>query len=354
MTTPFRQAEVGPRIPVDRMRTFTSDVMHAAGVPSQRAELIADVLVEADARGVFSHGVTRITPYTAEIRQGSVNPSAEICVISERPATAVLDAQGAPGAVSASAAMGRAIELAKDGAAAMVCVRNGRHFGPAAHWALKAVDAGCVAFVTSSGGGASGVLAFGSRQPALTIGPIAWAIPADKHPAVVADMAVGFSALGKVRVAAATGQDIPADVGVDQDGNATTDPTKLVWLNPFAGPKGFGMGIVMETLSGILASATAAVNRGPDDRGQVGQVFAAISVESFRPLSDFTTDVDRTIDAVHALNPAEGFESVLVPGEPEWIKRSDAYMNGIGYPNGLLEAVAQTATEYGVAPVWDL
>ena len=76
MSADFAQAAVGQRVPVERMRAFTSGVMHAAGVPDDRAAVIADVLVEADARGVFSHGVTRVTPYTAEIRSGLVVPDA--------------------------------------------------------------------------------------------------------------------------------------------------------------------------------------------------------------------------------------------------------------------------------------
>ena len=355
MSSTFTAAAVGNRVPITRMRTFTSKVMQAAGVPGPRADLIADVLVEADARGVFSHGVTRVTPYSAEIREGVINPTANISVIREHASTTVLDAQGAPGAVSSDEAITRAIDLAQQGAAAMVCVQNGRHFGPAAHWALRAVKAGCIAFVTSSGGGHSYVLAYGSRKPAMTNGPIAWAIPAGAHHPVVADMAVGFSAMGKVRVAAQTGQTIPPDVGVDREGNPTTDPNELVWLNPFAGPKGFGLGIVMETLSGILANAMAAVNRGPAERDQgiVGQVFAVINVEAFRSLDDFTADVDRTISAIHDLKPSEGFDQVLAPGEPEFLKKSESVAHGIGYPAGLLEAVAATAKDYGVDPVWD-
>ena len=355
MSAQFAAAAVGNRIPIERMQTFTSKVMQAAGVPDLRANLIADVLIEADARGVFSHGVTRVTPYSAEIRQGVINPTAEIRVIREHASTMVLDAQGAPGAVSSNEAVTRAINLAQQGAAAMVCVQNGRHFGPAGHWALRAVEAGCIAFVTSSGGGHSYVLAYGSRKPAMTNGPIAWAIPAGQHHPVVADMAVGYSAMGKVRVAAQTGQSIPPGVGVDREGNPTTDPNELVWLNPFAGPKGFGLGIVMETLSGILANATAAVNRGPSERDQgiVGQVFAVINVAAFRSLDDFTMDVDRTINAIHVLEPADGFDRVLVPGEPEFLKKSDSVTHGIGYPSGLLDAVAATAKEYGVDPVWD-
>ena len=111
----------------------------------------------------------------------------------------------------------------------------------------------------------------------------------------------------------------------------------------------------METLSGILANAMAAVNRGPAERDQgiVGQVFAVINVEAFRSLDDFTADVDRTLDAIHALKPSEGFDQVLAPGEPEFLKKSESVAHGIGYPAGLLEAVATTAKDYGVDPVWD-
>jgi len=109
----------------------------------------------------------------------------------------------------------------------------------------------------------------------------------------------------------------------------------------------------METLSGILAGATAAVNRTPDHLGTVGQVFLAIRVEVFRPLAEFVADMDETIDAIHALHPAEGFDRVLVPGEPEWLKRADALERGIGYPSGLLDPVAETGRAYGVEPEWD-
>ena len=132
--------------------------------------------------------------------------------------------------------------LRRRGATGFVFVRNGTHFGPAAHWALRAAAHDCIGFCVSNGGGVAGVLAYGSREVALTNGPIAWAIPGGRHPALVADMAVGAAAMGKVRVAQAAGTSIPADWGVDASGQPTTDPAALVNLIPFAGPKGFGSG----------------------------------------------------------------------------------------------------------------
>ena len=341
-----------PRIAAERVRAYATAVMAAAGCVDAEAALVADVLVEADLRGVFSHGLMRLTPYTEEIAEGKMRPGATIPELHAGPAFAVFDAQQALGPCSAKVAMERAIDLARQGAAAFAFVHNGTHFGPAAHWVLLAAEAGCIGFATSSGGGRSRVLAFGSRRPALTNGPIAWGIPAGRHPAIVADMAVGAAAMGKVRVAEAAGQPIPDHWGLDADGNPTSDPSRLAYLNPFAGPKGFGLGIVMETLSGILAGAKPAPCRAPEDPKTVGQVFGAVNIEAFRPLDDFLIDVDATIDSIHGLQPAPGVDRVLVPGEPEWIKRARALAEGIDYPPGLLDAVEATGRRLGVAPVW--
>ena len=283
------------------MRAFAAKVMAAAGCSAAEADIVAEVLVEADLRGVFSHGVMRLTPYTEWIREGRMRPGAEIREVASSPAMAVLDAGAAVGPLSAAVGVDRAVELAKAGATGFVFVRNGTHFGPAAHWALRATAHDCIGFCVSNGGGVAGVLAYGSREVALTNGPIAWAIPGKRHPALVADMAVGAAAMGKVRVAQAAGTSIPADWGVDASGRPTTDPAALANLIPFAGPKGFGLGIVTETLAGILAGAVPRVNRTPDSPQPVGQVFGAINIAAFRPVAEFHADVDETIDRLHAI-----------------------------------------------------
>ena len=341
-----------PRIDHQTMRAFAAAVMAAAGCSAAEADIVAEVLVEADLRGVFSHGVMRLTPYTEWIREGRMRPGAEIREVASSPAMAVLDAGAAVGPLSAAVGVDRAVELAKAGATGFVFVRNGTHFGPAAHWALRAAAHDCIGFCVSNGGGVAGVLAYGSREVALTNGPIAWAIPGKRHPALVADMAVGAAAMGKVRVAQAAGTSIPADWGVDASGQPTTDPAALVNLIPFAGPKGFGLGIVTETLAGILAGAVPRANRTPDSPQPVGQVFGAINIAAFRPVAEFHADVDETIDRLHAIPPAEGSAGVLAPGEPEWRNRARSMAEGLEYPPGLLDDVAATARGLGVAPFW--
>ena len=340
------------RVDHNTMRTFAADVMAAAGCSAAEAAIVAEMLVEADMRGVYSHGVMRLTPYTEWIGEGRMRPGAEIREVVSAPAIAVFDAEWALGPVSAARGVDRAVELALAGAAAFVFVQNGTHFGPAAHWALRAAEHNCIGFCSSNGGGVAGVLAYGSREVALTNGPIAWAIPGGRHPALVADMAVGAAAMGKVRVARTAGASIPDDWGVDASGRPTTDPAALANLIPFAGPKGYGLGIVTETLAGILAGAVPRANRTPDSPQPVGQVFGAINIAAFRPVAEFHADVDETIDRLHAIPPAEGSAGVLAPGEPEWRQRERSLAEGLEYPPGLLDDVAVTAHGLGVTPFW--
>ena len=108
------------------MRAFAADVMAAAGCSAAEADIVAEVLVEADMRGVYSHGVMRLTPYTEWIREGRMRPGAEIREVASSPAMAVLDAGAAVGPLSAAVGVDRAVELAKAGATGFVFVAE-RH-----------------------------------------------------------------------------------------------------------------------------------------------------------------------------------------------------------------------------------
>ena len=245
-----------PRIDHQTMRAFAADVMAAVGCSAAEADIVAKVLVEADMRGVYSHGVMRLTPYTEWIREGRMRPGAEIREVASSPAMAVLDAGAAVGPLSAAVGVDRAVELAKAGATGFVFVRNGTHFGPAAHWALRAAAHDCIGFCVSNGGGVAGVLAYGSREVALTNGPIAWAIPGRS------DIRRWWPTwpLARPRWARCGWRRPPArrfqPTGAwMRPVSPTTDPAALANLIPFAGPKGFGLGIVTETLAGILAGA---------------------------------------------------------------------------------------------------
>src|SRR5262249_15699484 len=134
-----------------------------------------------------------------------------------------------------------------------VVVRNAFHFGTAGRYARLMADEGCVGIVASNTrplmpppGGAEALA--GNNPPAIALPTVG------DHP-VQGDMAPRPTAMGKIRLAAAAGETIPAGWAIDAGGRPTTDPAAAIkgMLLPAAGPKGFGLAFVLDLLCGGLS-----------------------------------------------------------------------------------------------------
>src|SRR5438105_2761557 len=96
------------------------------GLPTPDAEVVADSLVEADVRGVSSHGVVRVPSYVKGIADGSINPRPAVRIAFDRGPRALLDGDGGMGPVGASRAMAHAVAKARDEGVGAVGLRNSR------------------------------------------------------------------------------------------------------------------------------------------------------------------------------------------------------------------------------------
>src|SRR5262249_43740630 len=152
------------------LRDFTTQVFSAAGLPREDATLVADVLVEASLRGVDSHGLMRIPLYTRRLEARFLNPRPAIEVVREFGGTPVLDAADSMGQVAMSRALELALDLAGAHGIGCVGVRNSSHFGPAGHYARRALERGVIALIFTNG---PPVMApFGGREARLCNNPI--------------------------------------------------------------------------------------------------------------------------------------------------------------------------------------
>ena len=77
--------------PADRLRTVIASIFEAPGASPPDAETVADVLVEADLRGVESHGSTRVPGYVSIDPAGILNPKPDVRVVRDTPTTAILE-----------------------------------------------------------------------------------------------------------------------------------------------------------------------------------------------------------------------------------------------------------------------
>lgn len=90
----------------------------------ENAQAMADLLVEADYRGHFSHGMNRLEMYINDLHKNSTNGEATPKILNETPATAWVDGLNGLGAVVGNFCMDLAIEKAKNTGVGVVCAKS--------------------------------------------------------------------------------------------------------------------------------------------------------------------------------------------------------------------------------------
>lgn len=341
------------RIPDATLRAFTRRVLEAAGFSDEEARVAADVIVEADLRGVDTHGVTRLAGYVNMVRLGHLKPRARWQVVAEGPTTAVIEGARGMGHFLAYQAMERAIAKAREFGVGAVAVRNGTHNGMNAYYPLMAIRAGMIGMVFTQGPAI--VPPFGSKTPAMATNPLSIGAPAGAHDHVLVDMATTVVAGGKLRLAAKKGQPIPATWALDAEGRPTTDPE--VALNGFmqwaGGYKGYALAVMVEILGGVLSGGLFARQVPPlrvfgQDELVSSYLLAAIDVARFMPLDEFRQRVDALVDDLTSTERASGVDRVLVSGQPEREHRADRLANGIPVSAPVCAELEQLAHAFGL------
>ena len=161
-----------------RLEALMVRMLTHKGMYEAEARIGAARLIEADLRGIHSHGSRSLWRYLEAMDTGGIDPRAQVVTERETPAIAVLNAGKGLGHVAATKAMQLAIEKARTVGTGTVAIRQGQHYGAASVYALMAVEAGMIGFSTTSTGTAS-VAAYGSRKPAPRITPSRGAFPRD-------------------------------------------------------------------------------------------------------------------------------------------------------------------------------
>jgi len=313
----------------------------AAGLVEDHAAKIGDILVHADLRNVNSHGVLRTEHYVNRLNAGGINPNAQISFNQTGPVTGIVDGDDGFGHVIGDTAMDHAIQMAKENGVGMVTAMNSSHCGALSYFVQKAAEANLIGIAMTHTDKI--VVPFGGKTSFLGTNPIAYGVPAKNHKPFILDMATSAVALGKVLQYKEEGKSIPEGWGVDADGQSVTDPAEVVSLTPFGGPKGYGLSLIVDIFSGLLAGAAfgphvAKMYGDLDKKRHLGHYFCAINPANFTDLETFLTNMDQMIDELHQAEPAPGFSQVFVPGEIEQLNEERNREQGI--------TIASTVYEY--------
>jgi LDH2 family malate/lactate/ureidoglycolate dehydrogenase len=346
-----------PGVPADRLRDFAIAILEAAGLPAADARIVADSLVDADLRGIHSHGVSRLGIYVQRLDAGGNRAQGPVTVVADAPSLAVLDGGDLLSQVPSARAVALAVEKARETGCAAVSVRGAAHFGAAGYWARLIAEQGLLGMASTN---TSPLMApWGGVTTAIGTNPLAMAFPSSGQAPVVMDVATSETTWGAVVNASAAGAPIPDTWALGRDGAVTTSASEAVAarrLLPFGRHKGYAIAVGVELLTGALAGArclsqVADMYGEPEAPMGAGLFFLALDPGRLSPaagqaFADAVRDAQRELNG---LPPAAGVERVLWPGQPEAERAARRRAHGIPLPAPIAEDVRRVAAGLGVA-----
>lgn len=352
-----------PRLLFDgeRLIAFVTRIFEAVKMPADLADRNARILVDADIRGIESHGVPRLPGYIRAIRAGQIDPAGTPTIEHETAASARVNGNNGFGLANAAWAMDLAIQKARNAGVGFVTLNGTNHFGAASHYPLQALPHNLIGIAMTNAGGL--VLPTYSREPLLGTNPIGIAIPSGKERPFVLDMACSTVAWGKVEIAQRDEKLIPLGWAVDAEGDPTQDPFAARYLlplgsdRPTGSQKGYGLSVFVEVLCAPLSGAALAFDQGANRAGpgqvqtrpsNIGQFFGAWDPAAFRPLEEYQADVDRLFARLRAAAPTGEHEQVYLPGDLEFAAEEERSKNGIPLHPKVVAELEQMGKGLGV------
>jgi LDH2 family malate/lactate/ureidoglycolate dehydrogenase len=343
------------RVPQARLEEFARSILVAAGLDPGDASLCARAFVEADIRGVASHGVLHLPNLVRRIRLGLISTDARPRAVRDSTAAALLDGGHGAGPVVATAAMTVACEKAKQGGVGLVAVRNSSHFGMAVLYAEQASERGLIGVAMSNS--APILVPTGAVRPLLGTNPIAIAV-SEGASSFRFDMGMGEVSMGELRVRRDGGQPLPEGVACDAEGRATRDPAEVLaggGVRPAGSHRGFGLAMAVEVLAGVLPGASVASGVGSlfvdYDRPQgTGHLLLAIDPAAFGDAAAFHANLAGLMEEMRA-GTGDADRALRLPGDGSARSSRESAIRGVALEPATMRALAELSRSFGVSMV---
>jgi len=341
--------EIKVQVQAEPLKGFCVRVFEKLNVPEEDARITADVLVTADLRGIDSHGVARLRRYVNGLRDGMMIAQPQVQVLTETPATALIDGGAGLGQPPSYRAMQKAIQKARDYGAGFVTLRNSNHYGIAGYYAMMALEHDCIG-ISMTNAAVLVVPTFG-RDAMLGTNPIAVAAPAGEERPFVLDMATSTVPRGKLEVYNRLEKPIPLGWATDETGTPTTDAGRVLenfqqrvggGLLPLGGAgellrgyKGYGLALWVDVFCAVLSGAAYAdlvypkASDGKPLPSKIGHFFGAWRVDGFRPVDEFKAAMDDLQRRLKNAPKAGGQTRIYIHGEKEYEEAERLSREGI-------------------------
>lgn len=313
---------------------FCAHVLEIVGVKKNESKVAAEIMTNAEMRGVTTHGVSSLPLFVKRIQCGGIDTKAEIEIITQGLNWAIIDGHHGMGQITAFKAANMVVNKAKGRGIAIVGVKNGMHFGAAAYYSMMIAKENMIGISMSN---TDPLMAIpGSVDKVIGSNPFSYAAPGGNEKMIVFDTAMSVVAAGKIKLAIENEKSIPLGWILDLNGNPTTNPNdynKGGMLLPFAGHKGYGFALMVEILAGVITgnALTKDIPGWYDFSNSCpeGFSFIAIDINSFMPIDNYKLRIDNLIRQIKSSSKSEGANRIYIPGEIENEIEERSKINGI-------------------------
>lgn len=330
------------KMSIDQIRTMTLEAFGRKGVSETQSVPTTEALIQAEAQGMASHGISRVPMYLAHVAHQRVAPKAVPKVLRETASAVLVDAGNGFAFPACAQAIELAIGKAKSTGIAIGAVTNSHHFGVAGNHLLAIGEAGLVGF--AFGNSPSAMPAWGGKRAVYGTNPIAVIFPRKNKAPVLIDLSLSEVARGKIMVAAKQDKPIPLGWALDAQGQPTTDAKAALagMMMPMGGVKGAMLAMTVEllvtTLTGAQYGAEADsffVDAG--NQPKLGQAFIGINPDALAGRAVYEERIESLLEFILQ------DEEVRVPGERRFALEQKARAEGIELPDALVEQIRAIA-----------
>lgn len=250
------------KVPLEAIETTTVEALVRHGASSDVARSVAKAVRVAEATGNLICGLYYLESYCQQLKTGRVLGTVTPTVSQPKGAAIQVEAGFGFAQPAFDAGLQPALEAAREMGISSLSIHHSHTCTSMGFFTEQIAFAGCIGIGMTNAPAC--VAPPGGSVPVLGTNPISMAVPdGEGGIAMLFDQSTSATAIGKVRVAASKGEQVPEGWIVDETGASTTDPTQMASLVSSGGYKGFGFGLMAEILAAGLTGSVLSVEAAP-------------------------------------------------------------------------------------------
>lgn len=344
-------------IKVENLNPFIIDLTTKTGLGKNDADILAESLIDADLKGIRSHGLMRLPIYIRRMESGVIDIAKKVEVVKEKGSIKILNANHGLGQVAGVKGMEVAISSAKQFGVGICGIFNSNHFGALGYYTELASNKKMIGMATTN---SFPIMApTGGKEKVIGNNPFAISVPRLNDFPITYDVATSTVAYGKILMSKKEGKKIPLGWALDSNGQPTDAPDDVILrdgsLMPFEKHKGYGFAFMLEILAGVLTGANFSHQihsmYNLNEFAGLGHFIMAIDIEHFMELASFYKRLELFVESIKSSKLAMGANEILIPGEIEQRNKTINMEKGLTYEDSVIEEINILAKKYSCVPL---